>query len=126
MAAVWRASAFNAPSSNRENATMPDLATVRVLIVDDTTTSREEVKRGLDNLGYATFDVESAATFAEAKRTLESRPPDYFDLILCDYNLDGKATGVHVFEIALERRSEAHFAIYSSQDRIEVPIHEAY
>lgn len=78
---------FRRQPSEREWQPSPpeDCRGLRVLIVDDNRTSREILTEMLTTL---TFEVEAAASGAEAFKLLELKP-EYFQLVLLDWRMSG-------------------------------------
>lgn len=79
------------PDNDLENA---NLDTLRVLLVDDSSTSRRFIKRMLNNLGIV--NIQEAKNGKEGLLLIEN---EYFDFILTDYNMpemDGHDFTAHV------------------------------
>ncbi|TPW18362.1 MAG: two-component system chemotaxis family response regulator CheY [Halothiobacillaceae bacterium] len=70
------------------------LSNIKVLLVDDSLTSRHQIKRLLNNMGIA--DITEAANGKEGVETIETH---YFDLVITDYNMpemDGRELIEHI------------------------------
>lgn len=86
---------------------------LRILVVEDNKTLREQVREVLEDAGYR---VRGARNVKKAAHRLSHHS---FDLILTDYDL-GDATGFDVLEVATNRTPNAKMVVMSADSNPEL------
>jgi DNA-binding NtrC family response regulator len=86
---------------------------IRILVVEDNRTLREEVRELLEDAGYR---VRGARNVKKAAHRLSHHK---FDLILTDYDL-GDATGFDVLEVATTHHPDAKLVVMSADANPEL------
>jgi CheY-like chemotaxis protein len=92
-------------------------ADYRVLVVDDEPSVLFTYRLILEQEGYQTTAV------ASAREAIEKLQSNTFDILLCDYSLEEKRTGLEVVELARRKNPAAPSILltgYANQDTVEI------